>query len=309
MSQGDKTNPGNYRPISILPTISISCQTALTKITEAWLKEMDQGNITGVIFLDFRKAFDLVNHEILLEKLRLYDFDQRSLHWIKSYLHNRFQSVNIGNVKSCNLPIKRGVPQGSVLGPLLFLIYINDLPLHVQHSNVDIFADDTTVHKASPSLQILENGLNHDIQRVQTWCAENHMIINENKTTCMLIGTKQKLSKLSNSTLAINVNDMPIENVDNERLLGVRLDNSLHYTKHIDDVCRSLSSKVALLNRIKQFLPLHYRKMYFNAYILPSIDYCLTIWGNAPKCHLNRILKFQKYAARLILDAPPDSPS
>ena len=87
-------------------------------------------------------------------------------------------------------------------------------------------------------------------------------------------------------------------------------DNALQYTKHIDDVCRSLSSKVALLKRIKQFLPLHYRKMYFNAYILPSIDYCLTIWGNAPKCHLDRILiKFQKYAARIILDAPPDSPS
>ena len=96
------------------------------------------------------------------------------------------------------------------------------------------------------------------------------MRINENKTKCMLIGTKQKLSKLSNSTLAINVNN--IENVDNERLLGVRLDNALQYTKHIDDVCCSLSSKVTLLKRIKQFLPLHYRKMYFNAYILPSID-------------------------------------
>ena len=104
----------------------------------------------------------------------------------------------------------------------------------------------------------LENDLNHDIQRVQSWCAENHMIINENKTKCMLIGTKQKLSKLSNSTLAINVKNMPIENVDNERLLGVRLDNALQHTKHIDDVCRSLSSKVALLKRIKQFLPLHY---------------------------------------------------
>ena len=121
---------------------------------------------------------------------------------------------------------------------------------------------------------------------------------------------KQKLSKLPNSTLAIyNVNNIPIENVDNERLLGVCLDNSLQYTKHIDNMCRFLSSKVALLKRIKQFLPLYYRKMYFNAYILPSIDYCLTIWGNAPKCHLDRILKFQKYAARIILDTPPDSPS
>ena len=97
------------------------------------------------------------------------------------------------------------------------------------------------------------------------------MIINKNKIKCMLIGTKQKLSKLSNSKLAIYVNNMPIGNVDNERLLGVRLDNSLQYTKHIDDVCRSLSPKVALLKRIKQFPPFHYRKMYFNAYIYGSL--------------------------------------
>ncbi|KAK3098946.1 hypothetical protein FSP39_024557 [Pinctada imbricata] len=338
--KGDKSDPGNYRPISILPTISKlferhitsqiydflmqydllmkeqsgfrkshSCQTALTKLTEKWISDIDNGNITGISLLDFRKAFDLVNHRILLDKMKFYNFTSNTLLWLESYLANRTQTVQIGNVASNLAPITCGVPQGSVLGPVLFLMYINDLPLHVKNSVLDLFADDATLHKAHNNLSDIEHHMNEDIDHICCWCKENQMVINEDKTKCMLVGTHQKISRLPCNILKLKVNERPIENLTSDKLLGVHIDNHLQFDKHITEVCKSVTQKISLLRKIKKYLGRQHRILYYNAYILPLIDYCLTVYGNASKTHLERILKLQKCAARVIMDAPPDTPS
>ena len=215
---GSRDDPNNYRPISILPTISKiferhvanqlhsyfektdilytyqsgfrknhSCQTSLIALIDKWLKQMDNGQLVGTIFIDLKKAFDMVDHNILIEKLRLYHFDKLTISWFSSYLANRNQIVKVGNTISSAGIVKYGVPQGSILGPLLFLLYINDLPMIIKHAELDIYADDSTLHTADTHISNIETKLQTDFNFILTWCEKNNMSINPTKTTTMLI--------------------------------------------------------------------------------------------------------------------------
>jgi retron-type reverse transcriptase len=149
---------------------SHSTLTAMLNVTNNWLLNIDKGLINGVLFLDLRKAFDTVDHEILLNKLKLYGVTDDALKWFVSYLNERYQICKINNVKSAKQLIQCGVPQGSNLGPLLFLIYINDLPNCLQHSKPSMFADDTNVSIPAESLEELEVHLNSDLDNIhQGW--------------------------------------------------------------------------------------------------------------------------------------------
>ena len=216
--KGDINDCNNYRPISLLSSISKplerhihshfssfiekhqlfhthqsgfrklhSCETALCRITDSWLSEINNRKAVGVIFIDFTKAFDMINHTILIEKLKMYGIDKNAECFFTSYLSNRSQSVCLDGSISSERVISRGVPQGSILGPLLFSLYINDLPLSVQHAICDLFADDTSLQNANYNIDHINHHLNQSMKSLENWCDSNDMLVHPKKTECMLI--------------------------------------------------------------------------------------------------------------------------
>jgi ribonuclease P/MRP protein subunit RPP40 len=169
-----------------------SCQTTLTKLIDSWLKDIDNGEMTGLLLVDFRKAFDLVDHDILLKKLSTYRFNDIAMKWFQSYLNERTQQVSVGAHMSDKQNIISGVPQGSILGPLLFIIFMNDLGLYTEFCNIDLYADDTNLHISDKDLNNIESKLNSDMQNIELWSKSNKMVIHPNKCKSLLITNKRK---------------------------------------------------------------------------------------------------------------------
>ena len=333
----NREDGNNYRPISILPTISKiferhlnnqlnsflakhhilsnsqsgfrdnhSCQTALIHLVNNWIKHVDDGKLIGSVFIDLRKAFDLVDHSILLYKLKLHHFSEHSLSLFQSYLSNRNQVVKHGNLFSTPKTVESGVPQGSILGPTLFLIYINDIQLTLSKSNIDLYADDSTLSVAGSCISEIQTKLQSDINSVLKWCSINNMLINPNKTKCMLIGNNKKINT---DSLNLNINGMCIENVESHKVLGLHIDKNLKWKTHINKTCSKINSKLALLRRITYFLTFDMKKLFYSSYILSHFDYACTLWGWAAKKDILKISILQKRAAKIILQKPMRTPS
>ena len=285
-----------------------SCETALTNIIENWITALNDGKLVGTLFLDLSKAFDLVNHKILLEKLPFYNLSSQAINWTTSYLSERSQKLNVSGVLSEPEEVISGVPQGSVLGPLLFIMYINDLNLNVKQSYTDMFADDTTLTATGNTLQEVIDNLQSDLDNVHTWCKQNAMVLNAQKTKTMNLSIRN--TKSENIKLpTLHLQDQEITLTNTKKLLGVHVDNNLKWKTHIQTTIKKCNAQLYLLLRIKQYLDLHSRKLFFNSYILPHLDYCCTVWGNCSNELLSDIIKFQKRAARIILDKSFDTHS
>ena len=336
---GSKSDPANYRPISILPTISKifekhinkhlvaflnkykvihanqsgfrqkhSCQTALVKLIDQWMACIDRGDIVGSVFLDFRKAFDLVDHSILIDKLSLYKCQGPDLSLISSYLQSRQQVIDSGKGLSTPAYIKSGVPQGSILGPTLFLIFINDLPLHMEYCDIDLFADDATFHANGKTKSEVEPKLQTDGNNSKSWAKHHKMQIHYDKTSCMTLGSRHRTQNEA-SKLDITIDGNEIKQVDKQKLLGVYIDENLLWTTHIDYLCSTISTKISLLKQLSTYVPVKVQKLFYQGYILPLIDYGSNTWGSTSKLNIERLSKLQKRAARIILKADFDTPS
>ena len=268
--------------------------------------DLDKNNVSGIVFVDSKKAFDLIDHQLLLKKLKVLGIGEDYLPLFTSFLSDRKQYVNVNSCHSKTETVRFGVPQGSILGPVLFLIFINDLPTALKNSTADIYADDTTIsysdhYNISP--QAISNGIQTDINELQNWSHKNRMILNERKTKSMLIIRKRLDKKLESLDLQIELNNTAIEQVDVFSLLGLKIDMRLTFDEHVDALCNKLSQRIGILRKIKVFLPLEQRINYYNAMIKQPMMYGSIVWSACSRENVKRVLRLQKRAARVILEA------
>ena len=319
----DCTLKENYRPVSILPVVSkiferimqkkIKCyieqylspflcgyrkgyntQYALTAMIEKWKEQLDKnGGIAGAIFMDLSKAFDTLNHELLIAKVEAYGFDKRALAILLSYISDRWQRTKINTSFSTWSEILRGVPQGSILGPLLFNIYINDLFYHFINTHTCNFADDTTLSAFSINLENLLYNLEYDTQSAIIWFENNYMKLNHDKCHFLISGNV-------NEHLWAKVGDELIWESAEEKLLGVTIDKNLKFNSHLANLCKKVGQKVTALARIVKLLPFHKRKLILKTFIESQFSYCPLVWMFCSKEMNKKINHIHERALRLV---------
>ena len=233
---------------------SHSTTTSLLKSTNKWLLNIDKGLINGVLFLDLRKAFDTVDHKILIDKLKLYGITGNTLNWFISYLNKRYQTCKVNNVRSSRKLIECGVPQGSNLGPLLFLLYVNDLPNCIDQAEPSMFADDTNISTSAGSVEKLETQLNIELDKIYRWLVANRLTLNVSKTEYMIIGSRHNLRKIDKDPV-IKIGSEIVKRVQTSKSLGVIIDDKLKWEDQIDSISKKVSRGIGAIKLIKPYVP------------------------------------------------------
>lgn len=280
-----------------------SCETAIQYLITEWKCDLDSNKVILATFLDLRRAFETVDRQILIDKLRKYGVKELALSWLESYLANRRQIVKFNNVTSKEALIEYGVPQGSVLGPLLFLIYINDIFSSITNCKIILFADDALIYVSADNANDCYAQMNFDLNKLEVWLQNNKLKLNTDKTKYMFIASKTSKSKfkedLKNNNIIIQ--GKKIEFVNEIKYLGVIIDSNLNFNKHCDFICKKVSKKIGFLCRVAESLSLWSRVTVYSTIIAPHFQYCNTIFFCFNDYQLKKLQLLQNRAMRIIL--------
>ena len=268
-----------------------STYMALICLVDKLTQALENGEYAVGVFIDFQKAFDTVDHNILLEKLSYYGIRGSAHEWFRSYLSGREQFVEFDNVSSNVLKVQCGVPQGSNLGPLLFLIYINDLAFVSPKLFAILFADDSNFFYTDKNIDNLFDTLNSELDKIVKWLNANKMSLNVDKTH-YIIFTSRKNNVLRNQDIIIN--GCKINEVVVTKFLGVLIDSNLTWKYHIDHLCSKVSKNIGILRKLRGKLDTDTMTTLYYSFIYPYCHYCIHVWGSTYEKYLNKILVLQK---------------
>ena len=250
--------------------------------------------MTEYIFIDLRKALHLVDPQCLLHKLEHYGIREKSMKWFENYLTTRFHRAKH---TSCHLAVGHGVPQVSILGPILFVIYINDLPQCLIKSSIGMYADGTVIFFSASGPVLIKQVLQNDLNYVEQWLQENKLVLNQSKTKWMLFGTRQKLEH--SSDFPIQCHGQKFERVPSFCYLGFTLDEHLSWNEHVEKICHKESTRLGL-SRIRSYLTQKAAKCVFNCLIQPIFNHTYTVWAGLSIGFGKKLQRLQNRAAHVV---------
>ena len=321
--KADNLSKCNYRPVSVLTSISklyesvlndqlytflaylfeiflsafrkgYSCQSLLIKFIEDMKQSIDQGKNVGVVFMDLSKAFDCLPHGLLIAKLNAYGLSLSACETMASYLTGRTQRVKISHARSDWKPLTKGVPQGSILGPLLFNVFMNDMFYFIERCDLYNYADDNSIAKSAHTLPELLADITHDCNISLKWFHDNGMQANPDKFQFMVASSKK------HGDICININDTKITSEPNVKALGVIIDCELNFSAHISYLCKKAARQLNALARISRYLDPSSKMILYNSFVKSNFNYCPIAWHFCGKVNNGKLEKIQERALRII---------